>query len=121
MANALTNEEVWLAGVLEGDGSFELSKSGSGTYIPTIRLGMLDKDVVERFTETFNSNIVSYLTPKRDKTMYRSRISRRDVVQPFLLKIYPLMGERRKDQIAKMLNWYLQHPIQRRLKASGGV
>lgn len=117
MANTLTTEEIWLAGVLEGDGSFGLHKNGPGSYIPAIRLAMLDKDVVERFANLFGANVNSYLTPKGDKVMWRCYIYKREKVQPFLLKIYKTMSNRRKGQISEMLNWLLQNPVIKRTRS----
>lgn len=103
MANV--EEIAWLAGLLEGDGSFQLQKNGPTTRIPRIVLSMLDFDVVERISKIFGSNITKDKTPK-GKTMFKTAIARTLVVEPLLKELYPHMGLRRKEQINKMLNWY---------------
>lgn len=101
MANEL--ELAWLAGLLEGDGSFELARNGPNTVAPTLRIAMLDKDVIDRVAEMFGSPVYSYLTPKGDKTMWRTQISKRAVVEPILKQILPYLGSRRKEQATAML------------------
>lgn len=103
MANV---ETAWLAGLLEGDGSFERVKNGVKTVAPTIRIAMLDKDIIERVAKIFGTPVYSYLTPKGDKLMWRTQLSKREKLKPILEAILPLMGERRKLQIESMLNYF---------------
>lgn len=112
MANAI--EIAWLAGLLEGDGTFQMHNNGSKTKrntCPLIGLAMLDLDIVEKVSKIFQCNIGKYLTPKKDKHIYFARTARRSTVEPLILALYPYMGNRRKEQINKMLQWYKEHPI----------
>lgn len=112
MANVI--EIAWLAGLLEGDGSFQLHDNGSRgkkSRCPLIALSMLDYDVVERVSKIFNCNIGKYLTPKKDKFIYTARTGRRSIVEPLILALYPYMGNRRQEQINKMFMWYKEHPL----------
>lgn len=103
----MANEDwAWLAGLLEGDGSFERVKNGVKTIAPTIRIAMLDKDIIERVARIFETPIYSYLTPKRDKLMWRTQLSKKDKLMPILQNILPFMGERRKLQIESMLSCF---------------
>jgi hypothetical protein len=107
-------EIAWLAGLLEGDGSFQLHDNGSKgkkNKCPLIALSMLDLDVVERVSKIFGCNIGKYLTPKKDKYIYTARTGKRSIVEPLILALYPYMGARRKEQINKMFTWYDQHPV----------
>lgn len=103
----MANEDIaWLAGLLEGEGSFELSKNSPNTRIPRIRLAMLDKDIVEKAAGFLQSSITTYLTPKRNKTMYRTTIAKKEILIDLLPKLLPYMGERRTLMINKMLAFY---------------
>lgn len=105
----MANEDIaWLAGLLEGDGSFELAKNGPNTVAPTLRVAMLDQDIVERVSVLFgNTPVYTYNTPKGDKTMYRTQISKQAILQPILESILPYLGIRRKEQANEMINTFI--------------
>lgn len=96
----------WLAGLLEGDGSFIL---GNGIRkCPRLNLAMLDKDVVEEAALLMKSTITEQKTPKGDKVMYRTAIARRSVLEPLLEQLYPYLGIRRQQRVREMLAFYNQ-------------
>jgi hypothetical protein len=97
---------AWLAGLLEGDGCFQI-KNGVQT-IPRLQLAMLDKDIVEEVALFFKSNINEFKTPKGDKTMYRVSTAKRSVLEPLLKELYPYLGIRRQEQVRAMLAYYNQ-------------
>lgn len=113
----MANEQIaWLAGLLEGDGSFELSKNGRNVdeRIPRIRLQMLDKDIVERVANMWSGTVTSGLTPKGDKIIYKTTMARRAVLEDLLPKLLPYMGERRTLMINKMLAHYKEREVDHR-------
>lgn len=108
----LTQIEVaWLAGLFEGEASFQLDKRSIKRYkisttppTPSIRIAMVDEDIIAR---------VSHLVHK--KYFLPSRLTVQNTVYCILCRIFPYMGKRRQLQIAQCLNaieawhtWYLQ-------------
>lgn len=97
---------AWLAGLIEGDGSMAVVQTCPRYKCGSIRIAMLDKDIIQRVANIFKSNIGSYLTPKGDKTMYRTAAYKRNIVEPLIWGIYEFMGIRRKQQIHKIMDHY---------------
>lgn len=98
-------EAAWLAGLLEGEGYFQITKPRH--HHPTqvvIRLSMTDKDVVEKAAKLLNNVPVNQKarTTKR-KTIYAISLSKRDEVEKILLQILPYMGSRRSQRINECL------------------
>lgn len=95
-------EIAWLAGLLEGEGSFVASKN----YPVCVSLCMTDKDVVETVATWWN---VSISEPKKQRTWhkqsYRCMIRGKHAIE-CMTKIYSLMGDRRTKQIDKAINSY---------------
>lgn len=95
---ASTNDLHWLAGLLEGEGSF-LKGPPSAPNRPVIRVHMTDRDVVERVAELFQVSVV-YLPARKENwkpTWLASLTGRRAVA--LMQQIRPYMGERRMRQI----------------------
>lgn len=97
---------AWLAGLLEGDGSFFI-KNGK-VLCPRISFASLDKDVVEEVALFLKSTITTQKTPKGDKIMYKTAIAKRSIVEPLLTELYPYLGKRRQEQVRLMLAYYTQ-------------
>lgn len=99
------NQLSWLAGVLEGEGSFIV-----GTPLrprrPKVEVIMTDLDVVQRVAEMFGVNI-SINRPKgeRFKSRHGTMLVGGSAVSIMKL-IHSLMGERRQTQIGKALACY---------------
>jgi hypothetical protein len=97
----------WLAGLLEGEGCFLLTN----TRQPAIQLSMSDLDVVERAKSICGvDNKINPLDIHRNdrykikgnRTIYRLVICSTNAVQ-WMMTIYSLMSDRRKDKIKKIL------------------
>ncbi len=98
----------WLAGLLEGEGSFVCYSS------PTIQLGMTDKDVVEKAANLMNTTMKTYPAAKKHwKTRYHANLHGQDAIV-LLSKLLPLMGNRRSDQIKTVLQKADERPGPRR-------
>lgn len=89
---------VWLAGLLEGEGTFDLHR---GKY-PRIRVGMSDRDVIGRAATLLGAKVRLSLRPKPQSAMWHAEISgakAREVMELIL----PHMGARRSGKIATIL------------------
>jgi hypothetical protein len=98
-------EAAWLAGLLEGEGYFQITKPRPNN--PTqvlIRLSMTDKDVVEKASKLLNVPINCKAQTTEKKTIYSISLSRRDDVEKVLLQILPHMGNRRGERINECLD-----------------
>lgn len=93
---------VWLSGLLEGDGSFYGKPSSTGK-VPVVKLAMTDRKIVQEASEILGVNVGK---------PYRNHGSTKDVykidVQGYggaklMMKLRPLMGPERQDQIDRVL------------------
>ncbi len=99
-----SKDVYWLAGLLEGEGSF-LKPRPSTPTIPRITIEMCDKDVIERVAYVFGVNYIYHRKPRneRRKDGYGVASAAKNAVK-IMQAIYPIMGERRKQQIAEATN-----------------
>jgi len=97
---------VWLAGLLEGEGSFDLHR---GKY-PRIRLGMTDRDVVGRAATLLGGKVRLSLKPKPAKAMWHTEISGTKATE-VMREILPYMGARRSAKIAEVLGHATLSPL----------
>jgi hypothetical protein len=103
-----TKDIYWLAGLLEGEGSFCLRSqvSGRGAY-PTIQLGMTDLDVVTKAkTILGGSGSIGVeglgTNARRTKPLYKYVIAGPRAVG-WMMTLYPLLGTRRQNRISEVL------------------
>lgn len=92
----------WLAGLLEGEGSF-LMPSPSNPNTPIISIQMTDEDVIARVCNITGNKYHSY-QPKRanSKRVYITALKGSRAVY-LMRQLYPLMGERRQASIDVIL------------------
>jgi hypothetical protein len=103
----------WLAGLLEGEGSFSLvhytdrRKGRHPCRYGKVSLNMTDRDVVERVVSVTGLGRVWGPTrsPSRaqHKATYSWAIQGARKVEPLVTLLQPLMGERRRQQIDRVL------------------
>lgn len=101
----MTRDELnWLAGLLEGEGSF-MKGPPSAPNTPSVSVHMTDLDVVERVTKLFGMGFILEPKKQRDhhKKSYLSRVRGQRAIDLMIL-LRPLMGERRKSQIDRALS-----------------
>ncbi len=87
------NDLFWLAGLLEGEGSF-MKPMPSEPNRPRISLHMTDKDVIDRVNHLFNLTYAhAKIDPRNEswKTSYRTVIRGKKAVST-MSRLYPLMG-----------------------------
>lgn len=104
----------WVAGLLEGEGSFSYYtyrntqvNGDKVEYIyPQINLSMTDRDVVEALCERsgYGRTYGPYVNKKRPthKPIWKWRIYKISEVKSFCERIKPYMYERRQSQIESM-------------------
>lgn len=95
---------AWFAGIMEGEGSF-LWNSG-----PTLSLAMTDQDIVQRVADLIQYEITDYV-PKRlnAKRVYVTRAAGLHTAG-WMMTLYPLMGTRRRLDIAQILTRWKKAP-----------
>jgi len=89
---------LWLAGLLEGEGSFDAHR---GKY-PRIRLAMTDRDVVGRAASLMDAKVRLSLHPAPAKATWHTEISGERAAE-IMREILPHMGTRRSGRIADVL------------------
>lgn len=97
-------DTAWLAGLFEGEGSFEIARNG-GTRI-TIR--MTDRDIIDRVDALFPCPGIGIVRPRHPgggyyKTQYAWRINDPEKVREFIAAVLPWLGERRSARAAEVL------------------
>ncbi len=93
---------AWLAGLLEGEGCFDLKGRS-----PRIQLRMTDKDVMDRAATLTGGKVNGPYDQKGGtKSIYQMQLLRKELVRPVLEAILPFMGERRADKIEQLLTAY---------------
>ena len=79
-------ESAWLAGLLEGEGYFQITKPRH--HHPTqvvIRLSMTDKDVVEKAAKLLNNIPINQKARTTErKTIYTISLSKKDEVEKII-------------------------------------
>lgn len=94
-------DAAWLAGLLEGEGCFQLHR-----LTAFVTVTMTDRDVVDRAAALMQAASVTTRTPARGKPTYTSAVSGQRAVD-IMESIRPLMGARRADKIDAILTvWY---------------
>jgi len=90
----------WLAGILEGEGSFQWKKS---TAAPEIALKMTDLDIVARVARIFGIKFgTEPPASERHKQTFTARVTGKEALA-LMFNIFPLMGERRRMKIESLL------------------
>lgn len=89
---------VWLAGLLEGEGTFDLHR---GKY-PRVRVAMTDRDVVGRAATLLGARVRLSLKPSPYKSTWHAEVSGAKAVA-VMEAVLPFMGSRRSGKIAEIL------------------
>lgn len=93
---------AWLAGLLEGEGSFIVQK----VRAPYISVQMTDKDIIQRVADMWNRKVVMGGKGGRlgNKDQYKTALHGPKTVYEVCKMILPHMGDRRTTNIKKILN-----------------
>lgn len=108
------NDLHWLAGLLEGEGSFMAYRNtvkGKVYYYPRIVLGMTDEDIVRRVAVLFDSALNN--PPYKQQSHHKRRwvtVLTNSRARDLMLLLRPIMGIRRQQQIDKALRCEIKLP-----------
>lgn len=109
MLNLSKKDKYWLAGLLEGEGTF-MEGPPSDPRAPVVQVSMTDEDVMERVATLLGYVCIN--PPLRNlafKPIYIVRLRGKRAVELMqLLKL--LMGKRRQEQIQRALACYKPKP-----------
>ena len=107
-----TNDLYWLAGLLEGEGSF-LTGPPSAPRYPVLALQMTDQDVVARVAAMFDRKLGRWQSRHaREQPVFLVRITGTKAVA-WMTALRPLMGERRRLQIDRAVASHAPTPTAR--------
>jgi len=104
-------DTAWLAGILEGEGSFIWNNKGGNVYgCPYLRIGMTDEDIVKRVQSMIGGRIrIESARQKGWKDQFRLAISGQPAIE-VMKKILPFMGERRSIKISQLIDKWESRP-----------
>lgn len=93
---------IWLAGLLEGEGSFFMEPTRGKRY-PVIQVEMTDEDVIQRVARLFGTKMYSAKKIRAGGSMrsYRARV-RGQKALVLMHALCPLMGQRRAKKIMEI-------------------
>ena len=96
----------WLAGLLEGEGTFTLTRSGTLAY-PVVSVNMCDRIVIERAQRVLAAAGIWPKPPRRANwsMTFVTQVSGQQAAE-WMVRLRPLMGERRRAAIDKALAAY---------------
>jgi hypothetical protein len=103
------SELYWLAGLLEGEGSF-LAGPPSAPRSPALQVAMVDRDVIDRVGGLLGVSVM--VLPSRRagwRTAYSVRVRGSHAVL-WMTLLRPLMGKRRQGQIDRAVASYAPDP-----------
>lgn len=104
------NKTEWLAGILEGEGSF-LSGSPSSPNRPRIQMASTDKDTVDLVADILNVKAFGPYEPSNPRAkVYYYTTTRGLRAIDTMLALHPYMGQRRRDDIERIVSNYVYNP-----------
>ena len=106
-----TTDLHWLAGVLEGEGSFTVNRGHTirnQNPTPIISLQMCDYDIVRRVCYLLDQNINIVRATNTHRPVYRVSIANARAIG-WMFTLYLLMGERRREQIRIVVDAWKSH------------
>ena len=116
-----TKNLYWLAGILEGEGTFSVKQSLSGKFTPRITIEMSDLDVIDK-VKLLMSPATLVRTRKRGestyKIMYSFSVYGITAIE-WMMTLYALMSIRRKAKISEIIGIWKMMPKQNRER--GGI
>lgn len=111
--NTPTPEQyAWLAGLIEGEGTFTLRMMGKYGPYPEICVQMTDLDVLEKAKEWFGGNLNGPYQNKNlrvdgslRKGQYKWAINEKRLILQISLGIKPWMGSRRMERLQAIIDY----------------
>ena len=105
---------AWLAGLIEGEGSFLVHLVRHKFYTIAIQVVMTDEDVVRKCLSVSGMGTVTKPRQRNPKwkPIWVWRVHKRTDVVALMNDLYPYMGKRRRAQIDACLAVNEEHPYQ---------
>jgi hypothetical protein len=102
---------MWLAGILEGEGSFWILKknrpSGGHYRYPKISVVMTDRDVIEWVAVLFGDKAVTEQTPRGNRQMtYRTNLTGQPALE-MMCRLFHYMSSRRQRRIRELFDEFM--------------
>jgi hypothetical protein len=98
-------DAAWLAGIMEGEGSFCFLKNGKRkSGVIKIQIGMTDRDVIDRVAKLMENAPVYNLRIRPDRKPAYLVAKTGYAAERIMIFLRPMMGERRKSQIDESLS-----------------
>lgn len=98
------HDVIWLAGLLEGEGSFTIGKNKT----PRLVLQMTDADIVEKAGKLFESSVWnSKRLTKGNKSVYACGVAGITAIE-WMRILKPYLGQRRQKQIIDVVSKWLE-------------
>lgn len=108
------NDLHWLAGLLEGEGSFYDNHRNYSRSVPTISLAMTDEDVVKRAGKILDRKPMGpYKYTDNQKEFWRLTCTGRKAAA-WMMTLYPTMSQRRQEKIKEILEHWRKIPARYR-------
>lgn len=111
---------AWLAGLLEGEGTFFNIKNG---YSPRVVIGMTDRDIIERSASMVGAKC--YLAKRKNKPEHHKDqywwVLTGYSAAAVMMTIYTFMGERRRAKIREVLTRWRARPVRQKPSGTGVV
>jgi hypothetical protein len=104
----LDRDRMWVAGLLEADGAFYVTRRASGVHRGRIQCRLADRDVLERLRDVLDAGCLNgpYSAPggaHGRKLTWVYQINRQEDVARVSRQLMPEMGRRRQQQMSEML------------------
>ena len=97
---------AWLAGLLEGEGSF-MTGPPTSPHLPAIQISMIDRDIIERVGRLIGGTAATIRPRKAHwQVSYAVRVRGARAVA-WMHALRPLLGERRTAQVDRALASYV--------------
>ena len=96
-------DRQWLVGILEGEGSFMLSNTSSGTQRVEIR--MIDKDIIDRAAKLMRSKLHPPRFSLGSRHPVYTSVVTGSKARWLMTQMLPYVGSRRRSQIECSLNY----------------
>lgn len=106
-----TKDLYWLAGILEGEGSFGIYGSSK---VPLLSMQSTDFDVAIKVAKLLNTNYTNIFPRKPGyKRIYNVAIRSTGAIS-WMMTLYSLMSIRRKSKIEEVINLWKKSTIKRK-------
>lgn len=101
---------AWLAGLLEGEGTFTVNQGGGSLTLPRIDMLSTDRDIVQRAASLLHTKANGpyaarpFGAIRATKPRYQLRLTKSSEAAGWMMTVYSFMGDRRKAKIREILH-----------------